>query len=119
MAAQIKLLGRAAVVEDEDARRAMWERLKPHTRKQFEANLPSGVTFYDDGRPVWWEDGSGATVPYGNRCPDRALSSVRQSVIGFPWMSIGNKKHNAHHLSASCMPEHRQAAISARWGSPG
>ncbi|RWY70026.1 pyridoxamine 5'-phosphate oxidase family protein [Rhizobium sp. WSM1325] len=84
---QITLLGRAAVVENEDARRSMWDRLKPHTHKQFEAALPPGISLYDDGRPVSWEDDTGPMEPYERF----ALISI--SVASAEWLNVsGDEK---------------------------
>ncbi|ACE92360.1 MULTISPECIES: pyridoxamine 5'-phosphate oxidase family protein [Rhizobium] len=65
---QIKLVGTAMIVEDEDTRRAIWQRLKPPTRKQFETDLPPGIVLYS---------GDGQIMTTGPTIDDSHSSTVR------------------------------------------
>ncbi|ANK92740.1 pyridoxamine 5'-phosphate oxidase-like protein [Rhizobium sp. N6212] len=86
---QIKLAGTAAIVEDEDARRAMWERLKPHTRKQFEADLPPGIALYSaNGAPMSWEDDGGSPKE-----PYERFALVSISVTSVEWLDVSSAEH--------------------------
>lgn len=86
---QIKLAGTAAIVDDEDARHAMWQRLKPHTRKQFERDLPSGISLYSiDGTPMGWEDDGGSLKE-----PYERFALVSISVTSAEWLDVSSEEH--------------------------
>jgi len=86
---QIKLAGTAAIVDDEDARNAIWQRLKPHTRKQFERDLPSGISLYSsDGTPMGWEDDGGSPKE-----PYERFALVSISVTSAEWLDVSREEH--------------------------
>jgi len=105
---QIKLAGTAAIVDDKDARHAVWERLKPHSRKQFERDLPSGISLYSsDGTPMGWEDdGASPKEPY-----DRfALVSI--SVTSAEWLDVSTEDHTRYAFYRDRQPKWRSIRLS-------
>lgn len=86
---QIKLVDTAAIVEDEDTRRAMWQRLRPHTRKQFESDLPPGISLdSDDGTSMGWEDdGKAPKDPY------ERFAVVAITITSAEWLDVSGEDH--------------------------
>ncbi|WP_434729577.1 pyridoxamine 5'-phosphate oxidase family protein [Rhizobium binae] len=86
---QIKLVGTAAVVDDEATRQAMWQRLRPHTREQFERKLPPGILLHSDGGNAmgWEDDGDAPKEPY-----DR-YALVAISVASAEWLDVSGDGH--------------------------
>ncbi|MHC2574693.1 pyridoxamine 5'-phosphate oxidase family protein [Rhizobium leguminosarum] len=86
---QIKLVGTAAIVEDEDTRRAMWQRLRPHTRKQFERDLPPGISLdSDDGTSMGLGDnGKAPKEPY------ERFAVVAITITSAEWLDVSGEEH--------------------------
>ncbi|UVD55707.1 pyridoxamine 5'-phosphate oxidase family protein [Rhizobium sp. Pop5] len=105
---QIKLVGTAAVVDEEAARQAMWQRLRPHTREEFERELPPGILLHpDSGNAMGWEyDGDAPKERY-----DR-YALVAISVASAEWLDVSGKEHVRFAFYRDRRPKWRAVRLS-------
>lgn len=105
---QIKLEGTAMIMEDDDVRRAMWERLRPHTRIQFERDMPPGVILNSaDGAPMTWEyDGASPKEPY------ELFALVSISVTSAEWLDVSAAEHTRYAFYRDRQPKWRSVRLS-------